>query len=363
MHLSVVIPVYNGAGTLCQCLMALAHSDLAPIECIVVDDGSSDGSAITAARYDTRVVSLRERCGPAYARNLGARLASGDLIVFLDADVAVHSDTLRLLAERFEREPDLDALIGAYDDSPADRGFVSQFKNLMHSFVHREGNAKAFSFWCGCGAVKRKVFLDHGGLDESYRRPAIEDIEFGIRLLQSGHKLSLDSDVQCTHLKAWTLWALIQTDIFQRGIPWTKLILRTRFLPDDLNLKWSQRVSVLLSAFLPFLCGTFAYQAIIKQALILPSSGIFLSVGTIVLILVLNRGFYRFLVSCRGWAFSISVWPLHILYYLYCGTSLLLGIGSYLLGRLTRARQFTNQVLRSGVEDSRPSVVTSLQFH
>jgi glycosyltransferase involved in cell wall biosynthesis len=355
MLLSVVIPVYNGAPTLSQCLMALAHSDLTPIECIVVDDGSSDGSEITAARYDTRVVSLRERCGPAHARNLGARLASGDLIVFLDADVAVHSDTLRLLAERFEREPDLDALIGAYDDSPADQGFVSQFKNLMHSFVHREGNANAFSFWCGCGAVKRKVFLDHGGLDESYRRPAIEDIEFGIRLLKSGHKLSLDSEIQCTHLKAWTLWGLIQTDIFQRGIPWTKLILRTGFLPDDLNLKWSQRVSVLLSALLPLLCGTFAYQAFRKQALISPSSYTALSVGIIVLILTLNRGFYGFLASRRGWAFSISVWPLHVLYYLYCGTSLLLGIGSHLLGTLTRARRFTTQVARSEAEDFRQS--------
>jgi len=81
MHLSIVIPVYDGAATLSRCLTALAHSDWAPDECIVIDDGSSDGSETIAACYGARPVSFREHRGPTHARNLGARLAKGDLLV------------------------------------------------------------------------------------------------------------------------------------------------------------------------------------------------------------------------------------------------------------------------------------------
>jgi len=342
LQISVVIPVHNGAATLAQCLLAVAQSSRAPKECIVIDDGSTDGSDVVGKIHGATVISLDRCFGPARARNVGAWQASGDLLVFLDADVTVHPEALERMASRFEQEPELDALTGAYDDSPADPGLVSQFKNLMHSFVHREGNAKAFSFWCGCGGVKRQVYLDHGGLDESYKRPAIEDIEFGFRLMKSGRKLALDPRVQCKHLKAWTLWSWMQTDIFQRGIPWTKLILRTGFLPDDLNLRWSQRILVSLCSLLPILVGVMAWQTISGKVLVSPSACVTSSATIVALIPLVNRNFYSFLASCRGWGFSISVLPLHVLYHLNCAASLLLGIWSYLLERLTSVNLSTN---------------------
>jgi hypothetical protein len=217
----------------------------------------------------------------------------------------------------------------AYDDAPADSGFVSQFKNLMHAFVHRNGNRRTFSFWCGCGAVKRAVFLEQGGLDESYRRPSIEDIEFGFRMLRSRRKLALDPEVQCKHLKAWTLWNLVRTDVLHRGIPWTELILRTCFLPDDLNLSWSQRLSVILSALLVLLGGLEIGQ-ILTGRMLLPASmgvaGILLSLGSICF---LNRAFYRFLASRKGWLFSLFAIWLHVLYYVYSGAAFALGAGMY----------------------------------
>lgn len=275
------------------------------------------------------VLSTGGRYGPASARNLGARHASGDLLLFLDADVAVHADALGRIAETFASEPDLDALMGAYDDAPADSGFVSQFKNLMHAFVHRKGNRRAFSFWCGCGAVKRAVFLEHGGLDESYRRPSIEDIEFGFRMLRAGRTLALDPEVQCKHLKAWTLWSLVRTDVVERGIPWTELILRTRFLPDDLNLRRSQRVSVILSAWAVLLGGLELTQMVAGWSLLprsLGVAGILVSLGCLGF---LNRAFYQYLASRRGWLFALSAIWLHILYYVYSGAAFAIGAGMY----------------------------------
>jgi hypothetical protein len=83
-------------------------------------------------------------------------------------------------------------------------------------------------FWSGCGAIRRELFLKHSGFDESYARPAIEDIELGNRIHALGHRILLQPDIQCAHLKRWTLWGGIVTDIQARGIPWTQLIHRFR---------------------------------------------------------------------------------------------------------------------------------------
>src|ERR1039457_5175492 len=98
--ISVVVPVYNDAGNLRQCLAALRASETQPAECIVVDDGSTDDSAQVAVEYGAKLLSTGARSGPAHARNFGAQAARGDILLFVDADVCVHSDAItRIEAE------------------------------------------------------------------------------------------------------------------------------------------------------------------------------------------------------------------------------------------------------------------------
>lgn len=239
---SVVIPVYNAAGYLRACLENLRCSLAAPLECIVVDDGSTDESAAVAREFGAKVISLPHR-GPAVARNLGAGIAKGEILLFLDADVCVHQDTISRVLWNFEADPSLDALIGSYDDAPGSKDFISQYRNLMHCFVHQQGYREACTFWTGCGAIRRHVFVACSGFDENL---GMEDIELGYRLTQAKRKLVLDKALQVKHLKRWTFWNLLKTDIFVRGIPWTELILRDRRMPNDLNLQVSERISVAL---------------------------------------------------------------------------------------------------------------------
>lgn len=276
---SVVIPVYNSARYLRVCLEHWTRSSVRPLEILVADDGSTDDSAAVAREFGLRVVSVIERSGPSRARNLAAQQALGDILFFVDADVAVHPDTLHLVIRDFDADPELDALIGSYDDSPADPDFVSQYKNLMHCFVHQKGRHEASTFWGGCGAIRRSVFLEHSGFSESYGRPAVEDIELGYRLKAAGRKLLLDPDIQVKHLKRWTFWGLIRSDILDRGIPWTELILRERSMPNDLNLELSQRVSVALAIFV---FGLAAASATYWK-------GLFLAPFFVVLFLLLSR--------------------------------------------------------------------------
>ena len=244
---SIVVPVFNGEEELEKCLAGIGASAMAPLETIVVDDGSTDGSRAVAERFGARVVGTGGRCGPAKARNLGAREAKGDVLFFLDADVVAQPDSIGRVEAAFSSDDGLDALIGSYDDDPAERDLISQYKNLMHCYTHQTGHEQASTFWSGCGAIRRNVFVAHSGFDESYARPAIEDIELGYRLVQTNRRMILDKQLRVKHLKRWTFWNLLKTEVLDRGIPWTELILRDRNMPNDLNLRVSQRVSVALA--------------------------------------------------------------------------------------------------------------------
>jgi glycosyltransferase involved in cell wall biosynthesis len=267
VSISVIIPACDASAHLPRCLEALRKSDRTPLEVIVIDDGSKDDTRQIASSFGAKVMVNERRCGPALARNLGTQQAIGNILFFLDSDVCVKPDTLSKVARSFDLDPQLDALIGSYDTAPASPDFISQYRNLMHSYVHQTGAERACTFWSGCGAIRRDVFLEHSGFSEDYGRPAIEDIELGYRLIRAGRKIVLDRSILVTHLKHWSFWGLVKTDILDRGIPWTELILRDRFMPNDLNLQLSQRVSVALVFILFGLTTTLAVLSGIHKIL------------------------------------------------------------------------------------------------
>lgn len=331
--ISVIIPVYNSAALLSRCLEAVTASDYQQYECIVVDDGSTDNSRATVGRFPVRVLELDGGPrGPAYARNRGAQVAQGEILFFIDADVLIVPDTLSRVAATFARQPRIDAVFGSYDDTPAVDSPVSQFKNLFHHFVHQRGSADAVTFWSGCGAVRREVFLAMGGFDEEqYPRPSIEDIELGYRMTAAGHKIVLNKEIQVKHLKRWTLRGMVKSDVFDRAIPWTLLILQDHRLPNDLNLRLSQRASMVLAYVLLLYPVLLAILSLLSVSL----SGWVIGPWLLVILLIglLNRDLYTFFIGKRGTAFLFVAFPLHILYYVYSGLAFVWGAALYLLGK------------------------------
>ncbi len=249
-HISVIVPVYNAEAYLRRCLTSLAASADPAFECIVVDDGSTDGSLEVAREFGALVLSTGGRNGPAFARNLGARTAKGDILFFVDSDVCVQPDTLSRIAAEFNMNPEVDGVMGSYDRWPSAKNFMSQYRNLMHHYVHQRSSREAMTFWAGCGAMRREVFLEFGGFDEAYRSPAIEDIELGYRLSAAGRKLVLCSNIEVKHLKRWEVGSVLKTDFFYRALPWSELTFRSGWMPNDLNLRISQRISVVLGGLL-----------------------------------------------------------------------------------------------------------------
>ena len=110
---SVMVPVYNGEAYLAEAIDSVLAQSYRPIEIIVVDDGSDDGTAEVARHYGDRVRYARqERAGNGAARNRAVAMAAGDLFAFLDADDRLVPGALARLAGVLEDDPSLQAVYG-----------------------------------------------------------------------------------------------------------------------------------------------------------------------------------------------------------------------------------------------------------
>ncbi len=320
---SVIIPVHNGGAYFRTCLSKLAQAVPKPIEIIVVADGDSDGSWRLAKEFGAKLIRIPESGGPARARNLGAQAAKGDILFFVDADVAVCPEAIGYGVSVFKHNPYLAAAIGSYDDAPGDPGFLSQYRNLMHHYVHQTGNEEASTFWGACGLIRREIFLQMGGFNESYRRPSIEDIELGYRLKGAGYKIKLCKTLQVKHLKRWEPISLLRADFFYRALPWTELIWRDRKLNNDLNLQVSSRVSIILTyaMLLSFLGTGWSFGCLVLASLLA------------VPLVIINAPLYRFFGRKHGIVFAIKTIPWHWLYYFYSGLGFAIGTARHVLAQ------------------------------
>jgi glycosyltransferase involved in cell wall biosynthesis len=311
LSVSVIVPVHNGGENFRRCLASVKASHLSPREIIVIADGDTDGSYQLAKDFGTQVVRFPSPGGPGRARNLGAAQARGEILLFIDADVAIPPGAIGQVVKVFDREPGIAALFGSYDDEPAEPNFLSQYRNLLHHYVHQQGQEDASTFWGGCGAIRRDVFLASGGFDEGYVRPSVEDIELGYRLREAGHRIRLCKSLQVKHLKRWDLVSMLKADFFRRALPWTEIILRDRKCINDLNTGMSGRASVIL-VFL--LLNSFLFS--FWEPLALAAAG-----AIALLLLMLNAPLYWFFLRRRGIRFALQSLPYHWLYFFYSGVA------------------------------------------
>jgi glycosyltransferase involved in cell wall biosynthesis len=110
---SVVVPVYNGERYLAEAIQSLLEQEHRPLEVLVIDDGSTDGSARVAQQFGPEVhYHRREHAGLAGTRNHGTQLARGALLAFVDADDMWVPGRLARQVAALEAEPELDGVFG-----------------------------------------------------------------------------------------------------------------------------------------------------------------------------------------------------------------------------------------------------------
>lgn len=320
---AIVMPTHGPLQPSDPVLEALRELKPQPDELILVLDAPPPNETRLRFLPHWRVVEVPFASGPAVARNAGAAQATANWLLFIDSDVLVPSDTVAQARAVIEHHPGLAGFFGSYDANPAAPGVLSQYRNLLHHFVHQQANEAAGTFWAGLGALRRDVFHQHGGFDTRYRRPSIEDVELGCRLVAEGHRIRVVKHLQGTHLKKWTIPVVLRTDLLHRGIPWMRLILSGTPIPRDLNTDSVARLSTMVAwlffAALPMAGWEWRLLALLP-----------ILVATL---LWLNRRFYAFLLSARGPLFAVATLPWHLIFYFECGLAAILGTFLHLADR------------------------------
>jgi GT2 family glycosyltransferase len=184
---SVIVPVYNGSKTLPACLQALTRQTLPPDEIIVVDDGSTDDTADIAARFEMTVVR-QENAGPAAARNCGAQIAQGHILLFTDADCRPTPDWVERMVAPFN---DLTVAGAKGEYRTCQRELVARFvqQEYQDRYDRMAGQSQIDFVDTYSAAYRRSLFLAAGGFDVAFPTASVEDQEFSFRLAEQGYRL------------------------------------------------------------------------------------------------------------------------------------------------------------------------------
>ena len=248
VSVSVVIPAYNAAATIGECMAALDRQSIprTEYEVIVVDDGSTDATADIAARHGALVLK-QPNSGPAVARNKGIAAARGAIVLFTDADCAPAADWIQQMIA-----PLVDSRIlgvkGVYRTRQA---------NLAARFIQIEYEDRYDYTACSeyvdfvdtyAAGYRRDALLDSGGFDTHFPFASVEDQELSFRLAEAGHKMVFNPQaiVYHRHPESWRRYAQRKYKIGY----WKTLVLRLH--PSkvwrDTHTPWSLKLQMVLAA-------------------------------------------------------------------------------------------------------------------
>lgn len=174
LNLSVIIPVYNGAGFLAGAVQNVLRQDYQPMEIIVVDDGSDDATPGVAAALDGVRYMRQANAGPSAARNTGISAAQGELIAFLDVDDLWAKDKLRRQASALEEQPTIDVVCGRVQCMR----LAPQGEDDTEPRFENVGEPK-IAFNVGSALFRRRVFERVGLFDPALRFS--EDVDWFVR--------------------------------------------------------------------------------------------------------------------------------------------------------------------------------------
>ncbi len=184
--ISIVIPAYNAAAFLAECLESIFAQDHRPLEVIVIDDGSTDRSLAIAKAWLPAVRAVHQaNAGPAAARNRGIEMADGEYLAFNDADDRWTPGRLARQLAILESRPDLDLVMGLVEME-----YPVQAPQNAARFRSTGDQIALFSF--GAGLFRRQLFERIGPLSEDLRNT--EDADWFMRAREGGATWLLEDE-------------------------------------------------------------------------------------------------------------------------------------------------------------------------
>ncbi len=232
---SVVVPTFNRATSLANCLAFLANQSVSDYEIIVVDDGSSSETKAVVEdalrTYTHRAIQyLREEknSGCARARNVGIKKARGDIVLFTDDDCEVPSEWIATHLDAYQRFPEVSGVGGPYWPSAYESQHNGYERFYELYFEETFSRMRSFEVWTNTlhspagntanMSYRRQFLIETGGFDEKLYFTGGVDYELKTRCIASGRSL-LYIPLAVTHRKQFTLTTFISKSIkWGRGI-------------------------------------------------------------------------------------------------------------------------------------------------
>jgi glycosyltransferase involved in cell wall biosynthesis len=201
--ISIIVPAHNEQDYLGATLDALNRQNYPACEIVVVANGCTDRTAEVAQEKCHRLVTLEQKgLGP--SRNLGAHVATGELLVFLDADTILEPDALRIIADQFTSRDAGGTLKGQPDSDRFAYRLIYWLKNTIHRYVVRNGSSGVILCW-------KKHFESVGGFDE--RLELRENSELIRRLKRFGGYKYIGSTTATTSMRRYErtgVWPVVR---------------------------------------------------------------------------------------------------------------------------------------------------------
>ena len=308
--MSIVIPLYNNLESAQRLLRSVYKQfDRSRGEVIVVDDGSTgcDTSVLEGEFSGLKIIRLEKNAGASNARNIGARNAAYDIILFLDADMELCGGAIDE-AERSMAEKGTDAVVGTITDTPLNRGIFQDYWAILKSYFQSLPRERSSTFYPMVGAIRKEVFDAVGGFDARIKGASIEDYEISMRIDAAGYKVRYNPGmIGHTSYKGF-LTTLLQS--CGRAKKWAMIFLgRLKF--DNHTTTASQGLGNLLG-FLTLLL--LAFSAVFR--FLLP-----VAAAVLLGLVYVNRGFFMYVIRRRGPLFFV----VSVLFYLVFSLFITLG--------------------------------------
>ena len=316
-YLSIIIPVYNAQKTLKKCLRAIFSSDYQDFEVIVIDDGSRDNSLEIASLFNCQIIKSEHNQGASATRNKGTKMAKGEVLLFIDADIVIKRDTLNLFVESLK---DYAAVFGIYSQKPGINNLLSLYQNF---YAHKSMMATkeiTSMFYSYCAAIKKGLFEQVGGFNETWKRATFEDVEFGLRVAEKGHQIYLHKRIEVVHHVSYNLKRFFK-NYYYKSLDLSKFMFSKKRLSLS-NEGWTNyknQLSLLAGlSIIPLLILTFMHPWFILP--LLAPVGVFM---------FLNADFYKFILGEKPIFIPAAIF-LNLMVHLVAAAGITVGLISYL---------------------------------
>lgn len=276
--ISIIVPVYNGEKTIEKCIHSLQDQSYPTVqyEIIVVDDGSTDNTPTILKKSGVQIVTQKNQ-GPATARNAGAKVAKGEILIFTDADCIADNRWLEEMVAAFN-DKDVVGVKGAYKTLQkeltarfAQAEFEERYKLLQqYDYIDFVDTYSA--------GFRKDIFFKIGAFDQSFPLPDHEDVDLSYRLSREGYKMAFTSKAFVYHQHPNTLKKYLRVK-FGRAFwriavcrRYPEKIIKDTYTPQSLKLQ-----IILVYLLIVFLAGSavshfFLYSALVTFCIFLSTT-------------------------------------------------------------------------------------------